>query len=151
MSAKRQPQSKNLQKPAKNRASRSKSEGRTDEVHETPAWKRLLLTLTLVPLAIGILLLIAWMLDLEIFGNPERLPPVASFFILLSFTASNLIQAHWLLATGWGLLSVASLLLWLSTSSTVLIASYILGGLGLILLGLQYFRRISQTSRGKNR
>jgi hypothetical protein len=109
-----------------------------------------LLALTLVPSAVGAVLLIAWALDLETFGDPERLPPVAFFFLTLGFFASNALQKRWILATGWGLMGAASLLLWISTQTIWLVASFILGIAGLIFLGYEFFKRIAAQGARQN-
>ena len=106
----------------------------------------ILLALTLVPLIVGVALIIFWALDLETFGDPERLPPVAMFFILISFTVSNALQKRRNLTVGWALLSSASLLLWISTQPTMLILALILGLVGLGFIGLEFAKRIKQNS-----
>ena len=106
----------------------------------------ILLALTLVPLIVGVTLIIFWALDLETFGDPERLPPVAMFFILISFTVSNALQKRWQLTAGWAFLSGASLLLWISTQPTMLILSLILGLIGLGFIGIEYARQIKENN-----
>lgn len=105
-----------------------------------------LLALTLVPLIVGVILIIFWALDLETFGDPERLPPVALFFIMISFFVSNALQKRWNLAAGWALLSAASFLLWISRQTIVLVFSLILGLIGLIFISLEFARRIKQNN-----
>jgi hypothetical protein len=106
----------------------------------------ILLALTLVPLIIGVVLIIFWALDLEAFGDPERLPPVALFFILVSFTISNALQKRWNLTAGWAFLSGASLLLWISTQPTMLIFSLLLGLVGIGFIGFEFARRMRQNN-----
>ena len=106
----------------------------------------ILLALTLVPLIIGVVLIIFWALDLETFGDPERLPPVALFFILVSFTVSNALQKRWNLTAGWAFLSGASLLLWISTQPTMLIFSLLLGLVGIGFIGFEFARRMRQNN-----
>ncbi|MEW5871519.1 MAG: hypothetical protein AB1894_19755 [Chloroflexota bacterium] len=134
-------QSKNLPKPIR----------RKTDPNEAPTWVRLLLSLTLVPLVAGVLLIIAWMLDLEIMGDPQRLLPVGTFFVVFSFAASNLLQKNWLVGAGWSLVSIAMLLLWISTASPVLVAAFVLGILGIMMLGFEYFRRIAESGKSKKR
>ena len=126
-----------------------KTKNKSSKPKEKPitGWRGRLLTLTLVPLAVGIVLLIIWALDLETFGDPERLPPVAFFFVLLSFTTSNALQKRWFLSVGWALLCIASLVLWVSTETSMLIVSFILGLAGILSLGWEFFRRIRQQQR----
>ena len=71
--------------------------------------RNVFLSLTLVPLVIGIILIGAWALDIELLGTPQSQITVGVFFFLLTFTASNAIQKRWKLATGWGLLAVADI------------------------------------------
>jgi hypothetical protein len=106
----------------------------------------ILLALTLVPLIVGVVLIIFWALDLKTFGDPERLPPVALFFILISFTISNALQKRWSLTAGWAFLSGASLLLWISTQPAMLIFSLILGLVGLGFIGFEFARRMRQNN-----
>ncbi|HEY4759025.1 MAG TPA: hypothetical protein VIH42_00450, partial [Thermoguttaceae bacterium] len=51
--------------------------------------KNVFLSLTLVPLVIGIILIGAWVLDLELLENSQSQITVGIFFFLLAFTASN--------------------------------------------------------------
>ena len=53
--------------------------------------KNILLTLTLVPVVIGFLLILAWALDFEILENQSEIQ-VGIFFILLGFALSNILQ-----------------------------------------------------------
>lgn len=109
--------------------------------------KNVLMTLTLVPLAVGIILIGAWVLDIEILHDPQAQIVVGIFFFLLSFTASNAIQKKWLLCLGWALLAVADLvtLVWLNLAAQVI--AILFGGAGVVLLGVQFFRQYRQ---GKN-
>lgn len=131
-------------KKAKNLPKNSKQQKKSTE--PARGLRGILLALTLVPLIVGVALIIFWALDLETFGDPERLPPVAMFFILISFTVSNALQKRWNLTAGWAFLSSASLLLWISTQPTMLIFALILGLIGLGFIGFEFFKRIKQNS-----
>jgi hypothetical protein len=60
--------------------------------------RNVLLTLSLVPLVIGMILIGAWVLDLEVLKDPQSQITVGIFFFLLSFTASNALQKRGRLA-----------------------------------------------------
>jgi hypothetical protein len=75
-----------------------------------PAWKNLILALTLVPLVAGIFLIAAWALDWDITGSLENQIYVGILFLLTSFAVSNLVQKRWLLGAGWLLLMLADIL-----------------------------------------
>ena len=68
--------------------------------------KNIILTLTLVPVIIGVLLILAWALDFEILENQSEVQ-VGIFFILLGFALSNALQKKYRLAAGWGALAFA--------------------------------------------
>ena len=106
--------------------------------------KNVLLALTLVPLVIGIILIGAWVLDLELLENPQSQITVGIFFFLLTFTASNAIQKRWRLAAGWGLLAIADIvtLAWLNLAAQVVAIS--VGLVGIILLGIEFYRQYQQ-------
>ncbi len=106
--------------------------------------RNVFLALTLVPLVIGIILIGAWVLDLEILDNPQSQITVGIFFFLLSFTASNVIQKRWRLAIGWALLAIADIvtLAWLNVVAQGL--ALILGLVGAILLGIEFYKQYQQ-------
>ena len=106
--------------------------------------RNVLLTLTLVPLVIGLILVGAWVLDLEIMGDPQSQVIVGVFFFLVSFAASNTLQKRWRLAGGWGLLAVADLvtLAWLNLAAQIIALS--LGSVGVILLGMEFYNQYQQ-------
>jgi hypothetical protein len=99
----------------------------------------LLLTLTLIPAIIGLLLIGAWILDILIFEDAQSQVIVGILFMLLGFTASNALQRHWRLAAGWGLLVIADLvvLLWLDVRAQIVAIA--LGLVGLILLAIEFY------------
>ena len=101
----------------------------------------LLLTLTLVPLVVGILLIAAWVLDIAIFDEPQMLVTVGILFFLLSFTSSNVVQKRWRLAAGWGLLACADLIIlaWLHVWAQSI--AVVVGLTGLVFLGIEFYRQ----------
>jgi hypothetical protein len=103
--------------------------------------KNVFLSLTLVPLVIGIILIGAWVLDLELLENPQSQVTVGIFFFLFTFTTSNAIQKRWQLAAGWGLLAVADIvtLAWLNLAAQIIALS--LGLIGIILLGIEFYKQ----------
>jgi lipoprotein signal peptidase len=99
------------------------------------SWSRLLLALTLVPLVIGGLLILAWGLDMVIWDPPETQVWVGILFILFSFAASNSIQRKWYPAIGWGLLAIADFMLfrWIILPIQILAGIFVVIGVGLII------------------
>jgi hypothetical protein len=109
-----------------------------------PGWLRILLALSLVPLLFGLILIGAWLLDWDLLGSLENQIVVGTLFVLFSFAASNLLQSKWMLAAGWVLLMAADWLVLTTRLTWVQIAALVLGILGAILVGFEYFRRIAQ-------
>jgi hypothetical protein len=127
------------------KASHIKSKNdRQQTASQPPAMTRSLLALTLVPLVAGVLLLAAWAFNITVWGSPQAQLVVSGLFIFFSFAASNALQKKWFLACGWALLMVGDWLLWTFTTTSLQITSFIVGGLGLIILGFEYFRRIGE-------
>lgn len=112
--------------------------------------RNVFLSLTLVPLVIGIILIGAWVLDITIFNDPQAQITVGIFFFLLTFTTSNAIQRRWRLAAGWGLLAVADIvtLAWLNVAAQVV--AVIIGLIGLVLLGIEFYRQYQQNKVKKS-
>jgi hypothetical protein len=94
---------------------------------ESSPGRNVFLSLTLVPLVIGIILIGAWVLDLELLENPQSQITVGIFFFLLTFTASNAIQKRWQLAAGWGLLALADIvtLAWLNLAAQIVASAQV--------------------------
>ena len=113
--------------------------------------RNVFLSLTLVPLVIGIILIGAWALDVELLGTPQSQITVGVFFFLLTFTASNAIQKRWKLATGWGLLAVADIvtLAWLNVAAQIIAIS--VGVIGLVLLGMEFYKQYQQGETKNNK
>ncbi|GAB4504217.1 MAG: hypothetical protein Fur0043_12100 [Anaerolineales bacterium] len=121
-------------------------------VAERPSPARnVFLALTLVPLVIGIILVGAWVLDLEILDDSQSQVTVGIFFFLLAFTASNLVQKRWRLATGWGLLAVADLvtLAWLNLAAQI--TALLVGLAGIVLLGLEFYAQYQRQKAGEKK
>jgi hypothetical protein len=105
--------------------------------------KNILLTLTLVPVVIGLLLILAWALDMEILENQSEVQ-VGIFFLLLGFALSNTLQKKYGLAAGWGSLAVADfiILTWWNLWAQILAGTA--GLAGLIFLGIEFYKQYRQ-------
>jgi hypothetical protein len=103
----------------------------------------------LVPLVIGLILIGAWVLDLEVLDTPQSQVTVGIFFFLISFVASNALQKRWRLAAGWGALAVADIvtLAWLNVAAQFVALS--LGLIGVILLGIEFYNQYKQNKVDK--
>jgi hypothetical protein len=113
----------------------------------TPGQTRLL-ALTLVPIIAGGLLVIAWAVDWELVPPLENQAFLGLLFILLGFTLSNLIQKKWTLAAGWGLLTLADLLLLTQRVIWIQIGALALTVAGLLLLAVEFYRQYQQNRSG---
>jgi hypothetical protein len=113
--------------------------------------RNVFLTLTLVPLIVGILLIGAWVLDILILEDPQSQVTVGILFFLLSFAASNALQKRWRLAAGWGLLMCADLVIlaWLDLWAQVVAIG--VGLVGLIFLAVEFYRQYQQGKLEKAR
>jgi len=105
--------------------------------------KNILLTLTLVPIVLGILLVLAWALDLEILQNQSE-AQVGIFFLLAGFALSNTLQKNYRLAAGWGSLAVADLIVLTWWNIWAQAVASIAGLIGLIFLGIEFYKRYQQ-------
>jgi len=105
--------------------------------------KNILLTLTLVPVVLGLLLILAWALDFEILENQSEIQ-VGVFFLLFGFALSNVLQKKYGLAAGWGSLAVADLIIltWWNIWAQAMAA--IAGLAGLIFLGIEFYKQYKQ-------
>lgn len=106
--------------------------------------KNLLLTLTLVPLVIGILLIGAWALDFSVLADNESQLTLGILFCLLSFALSNVLQRRWWLAAGWALLVFSDLILLISLAVWAQVAAIAVGLLGLAFLVVEFYRQYRQ-------
>lgn len=109
---------------------------------KAPPAKNLLLMLSLLPLIAGVLLVFAWVLDINIWGDAQFQVSLAILLMLVSFAISNAVQKLWFLAAGWTLLAVADLILILLVDYRYQIVAFVIGGVGLVLVGYEFFRRI---------
>jgi len=111
------------------------------------AWKNVFLSLTLAPLVIGMILIGAWVLDIELLDDLQSQVIAGVFFFLLAFTASNIVQKRWTLAAGWGLLAVADIvtLAWLNVAAQIVALSA--GAIGVVLLGIEFYKQFKQNTR----
>lgn len=107
---------------------------------------RLLMALTLVPLVIGGLLILGWALDIFLWENAITQIYVGILFILTSFALSNGLQKHWYAASGWALLAVSDVVLLVVINLFSQIAAFGLGAIGLLLLGMEFYRRWQKRS-----
>jgi hypothetical protein len=127
--------------------------GKTKTTGQSPAppGRNLLLALTLVPLLIGILLIGAWALDIEIFGDPQAQITVGILFILLGFATSNAMQKRWGLAAGWGLLMLADLVIlaWLDVRAQMVAIGC--GAVGVVLLAIEFYKQLQQGKAEKRK
>jgi len=105
--------------------------------------KNILLTLTLVPVVIGLLLILAWALDFEFLENQSEVQ-VGIFFILLGFALSNTLQKKRGLAAGWGALAIADLIVLTWWNIWAQVIAVIVGLVGLIFLGFEFYKQYQQ-------
>lgn len=122
----------------------SKTNKRTPPTKGSSPGRNVLLSLTLVPLVIGIILIGAWVLDIEILNDLQSQITVGIFFFLLTFTASNAMQKRWRLAAGWAFLSFADIitLAWLNVVAQV--SAIIVGLIGIVFIGTEFYKQYQQ-------
>jgi hypothetical protein len=101
----------------------------------------ILLSLTLVPMVIGLLLIGAWAIDIYIFNVPETQTLTGMLFILFSFAASNILQKKTRLAVGWSFLTVADVVLLLWVELWAQIVAIILGVVGVGIILYEFYHR----------
>lgn len=106
--------------------------------------RNVLLTLTLVPLVIGVLLIGAWALDVLILENDQSQITIGILFFLFSFAASNTLQKRWRLAAGWALLMCADLVIlaWLDVRAQIVAAAF--GLVGFVFLAIEFYQQYQQ-------
>lgn len=122
-------------------AKRKKTTKRSVPRRSQGSWTRLFLALTLVPMILGVLLIGAWALDLNIFEDPQSQTLVGILFILFSFAASNALQKKRNLAIGWSLLTLADLVLLLWIELWAQIIALAAGVVGLSILLVVFYQR----------
>jgi hypothetical protein len=125
------------------------TQSKPDQARRAAAGKNRLLTLTLVPLIVGILLIGAWALDLTVLANNESQLLSGILFCLLSFALSNALQRRWWLAAGWGLLVLSDLILLISLALWAQVAAIVVGLLALAFLIVEFSRQYRENRAGK--
>ena len=116
-----------------------------------PSWSLIGLALTLVPLVIGGLLILAWAMDLNLFDQPQTQIYVGVLFMMLGFAASNALQKRGLISVAWLLLAAADFILLAWVNLYIQILGFLLGGLGLVLLLYEFYRRYQEQRRARNK
>ena len=110
-------------------------------------WRKWLLVFSMAPLVLGLMLIIATLLDIVVWGSLELQAVVGVLCVLVSFVASNALQKQWNLAGGWLLLG-AAVWLWVNWRGTwVRGLAYVIGGLGLVLLAREFMQRFEEQQR----
>lgn len=119
---------------------------------QAPRWRQLLLLLTIVPMAVGVVLFVAAWADWVFLGSQMGQTVAGALIALLGFAAANALQAHWLLAAGWAGLGIG---VWLLVGHSDVPWMFWLGaaaGIGaLVCLGLEFVRRYRAISAGRPR
>ena len=119
----------------------SKNNKKKSAITKPSPGKNVFLALTLGPFVLGLILVGAWVLDIEVLDDLQSQITVGVFFFLLSFAASNVVQKRWNLAAGWGILAVADLIVlaWLNVWAQA-IAS-VIGLIGIVVLGIEFYKQ----------
>ena len=102
--------------------------------NEPVLWVNILLTLTLVPMVVGILMIGAWALDILFWEDAQAQIVIGILFILISFAVSNALQKRWRLAVGWSLLAISDLIVLFWLNVTVQIIAIGIGSVGLLII-----------------
>lgn len=126
---------------------RPKSKQTIQKPEDLPRWKKWLLTLSLVPLVVGVILIFAWAIDWDMWGALEDQIVIGTLFLFFGFGLTNVLQSHWELAAGWLLLMVADWMVLAAVNTGIQRIGMVLGVGGLIILGFEYFRRIAQNRK----
>lgn len=117
-----------------------KSSKKSKRGRRTSLGRNVILMLTLVPVVIGLLLIVAWALELEIFENQSEVQ-VGIFFLLLGFFLSNVLQKKYGLAAGWGALAAADLIVLTWWNIWAQVIASIAGLSGIIFLGVEFYKQ----------
>lgn len=128
-------------------AKKASTKHQTKRQKPEPTWMRVLLALTLAPMILGVVLIGAWSLDITLIGELEEQIFVGLFLILFSFSLSNLLQKKWGLFAGWGLLTIADLLLLRLVDLRVQIVALVLAALGMGFLIMEFYRQYRKQSQ----
>jgi multisubunit Na+/H+ antiporter MnhE subunit len=105
------------------------------------SWQQRLVLLSMVPLAVGVLLIIGALTGAVVWGTARKQLVMGGFYALFSFVASNLIQKRWVLAGCWTLLGLA---VWLvvnqqQTEARIMAAAFL--AIAVALLSREFLRR----------
>lgn len=121
-------------------------------VRHRPRWVRLLLGLSLLPMAAGLVLLVAALAGGTWLGSPVEQAGLGGLLALEGFALANALQQLWRPAAGWALIGAAAGLAgFLGNSGTwALVLAALLAGSGAVLLGGEFARRL-QAPRDKAR
>jgi len=103
--------------------------------------RQILLLLTVVPMAVGLVLFVAAWADWVFLGTPQGQTLAGGILMLAGFAAANLVLRQWMLAAGWGLLAVALWLLVGMTQSWARIFGGVVGVAGVVLVLIEFARR----------
>ncbi len=119
---------------------------------QAPRWRQVLLLLTIVPMAVGVVLFVAAWADWVFLGSQMGQTVAGALIALLGFAAANALQAHWLLAAGWAGLGIGVwLLVGHSDVPWMFWAGAAAGAGALVCLGLEFVRRYRALSEGRPR
>jgi hypothetical protein len=108
---------------------------------EKLSWRQRFLLLSMVPLAVGVLLIIGALTGAVFWGTAREQFVMGGFYALFSFVASNLIQKHWVLAGCWTLLGLAAGLVLYQQQTEAKIMAAALLAIGVALLSREFLRR----------
>lgn len=122
------------------------SRRRTEQAKATdqPRWRQILLIVSVVPMLAGVILFVASWFDAVWIGNPTTQTITGGVLACVGFTLSNVLQANWLLASGWVLLGAA---VWLLVAPPLLPLRWlgaVAGAVGAALVLLAFVRRYRQ-------
>lgn len=109
----------------------------------------ILLTLTLVPMVIGILMIGAWALDIELWEDPQAQVIIGLLFILVSFAVSNGVQKKWRLAVGWSVLAISDLIVLIWLNVTVQIIALVIAAVGLVIIISEFIVQWKKNKRAE--
>lgn len=109
----------------------------------------MLLLLTIVPIAGGILLFVGAWANVVVLASSTTQTVAGALLALLGFAASNLLQSRWLLAGGWTALGLAMVLLISSPELWVQVVSGVMGVVGLALLALEFVWQFKSQVAGR--
>lgn len=106
--------------------------------------KQWLVLLSMVPLAVGLLLIIGALTGAVVWGTAGEQFAMGGFYALFSFVASNLLQKQWVLAGYWTLLGFAVWLILNQEQAEAKIIAAALLAIAVALLSRQLLRRRRQ-------